>query len=261
MIRLIISDIDGTLVPEGGLTLNPEYLEVVRKLTEKGITFVAASGRQMASEDKLFGSVRDHIFYISESGALVFKHGEVIESKVLDPKYGVGVLEDLRKMPEIKVMLSYEEGYYMEGNDEEFYNLIFHTYAGVGGVVDSFLDRLDDCVKISLFVEEHAKEYEQELQKHWGDKLSVNMSGAKWIDITRKDATKGDAIAWLQNYLGVTTEETMAFGDNFNDMTMLQNAGESYASVLSHDEVKQAAKYTVASYKEDGVLQVLKTLL
>ena len=149
----------------------------------------------------------------------------------------------------------------MEGNDEAFYDLIFKTYAGTGSVVESFLDRVDDCVKISLFVEEHAKEYEQELQKSWGDKLSINMSGAKWIDITRKDASKGDAIAWLQEYLGVTPEETMAFGDNFNDITMLENAGESYASELSHEEVKQAAKYTVASYKEDGVLKVLKTLL
>ena len=149
----------------------------------------------------------------------------------------------------------------MEGHDEAFYDLIFNVYGGIGDVVESFLDRVDDCVKISLFVEKHAKEYERELQKRWGDRLSINMSGAKWIDITRKDATKGDAIAWLQEYLGVTPDETMAFGDNFNDITMLENAGESYASVLSHDEIKQAAKYTVASYKEDGVLQVLKSLL
>ena len=49
MIRLVISDIDGTLVPEGGLTLNPEYIDVVRALDAKGITFVAASGRQIST--------------------------------------------------------------------------------------------------------------------------------------------------------------------------------------------------------------------
>ena len=261
MIRLVISDIDGTLVPEGGFDLNPEYMKVIRALAAKGITFVAASGRQMASEDRLFAPVRDHIFYISESGALIFKHGEVIESRVIESKLVVGVLEDLQKMPDVNVMVSYKEGYYMEGNDDSFYDLIFRTYAGKGGVVDSFFDRVDDCVKISLFVEAHAKEYEQELQKRWGDKLSINMSGAKWIDVTRKDATKGDAIAWLQEYLGVKPEETMAFGDNFNDITMLQSVGESYASVLAHEEVKQAAKHTVASYEEDGVLQILKTLV
>ena len=42
MIKLIVSDIDGTLVPEGNTDLNPEYLEVIKKLTEKGIVFAAA---------------------------------------------------------------------------------------------------------------------------------------------------------------------------------------------------------------------------
>ena len=43
MIKLIVSDIDGTLVPEGNTDLNPEYLEVIKKLTEKGIVFAAAA--------------------------------------------------------------------------------------------------------------------------------------------------------------------------------------------------------------------------
>lgn len=42
MIKLIVSDIDGTLVPEGNTDLNPEYLEVIKKLTENGIVFAAA---------------------------------------------------------------------------------------------------------------------------------------------------------------------------------------------------------------------------
>ena len=44
MIRLIISDIDGTLVPEGESRINPEYFEVIQELIDKGIRFAAASG-------------------------------------------------------------------------------------------------------------------------------------------------------------------------------------------------------------------------
>ena len=50
MIKLIVSDIDGTLVKDGTLDINPEYMDVIRKLTEKGIHFVACSGRQYSSE-------------------------------------------------------------------------------------------------------------------------------------------------------------------------------------------------------------------
>ena len=44
MIKLVVSDIDGTLLPEGTIELNPEFFEAVRELKKKGILFVAASG-------------------------------------------------------------------------------------------------------------------------------------------------------------------------------------------------------------------------
>ena len=59
MIKLIVSDIDGTLVKDGTLDINPEYMDVIKKLTEKGIHFVACSGRQYSSEKQLFAPVKD----------------------------------------------------------------------------------------------------------------------------------------------------------------------------------------------------------
>ena len=46
MIKLVASDVDGTLVPDGTFEINPEIYDVIKKLKEKGITFAAASGRQ-----------------------------------------------------------------------------------------------------------------------------------------------------------------------------------------------------------------------
>ena len=64
MIKLIVSDIDGTLVKDGTLDINPEYMDVIRKLTEKGIHFVACSGRQYSSEKQLFATgKRYHFLY------------------------------------------------------------------------------------------------------------------------------------------------------------------------------------------------------
>ena len=71
MIKLIVSDIDGTLVKDGTLDINPEYMDVIRKLTEKGIHFVACSGRQYSSEKQLFAPVKDIISYISDGGTLI----------------------------------------------------------------------------------------------------------------------------------------------------------------------------------------------
>ena len=76
MIKLIVSDIDGTLVPEGNTDLNPEYLEVIKKLTEKGIVFAAASGRHASSIHAVFQPVGERIYYVSENGACIEKNGK-----------------------------------------------------------------------------------------------------------------------------------------------------------------------------------------
>ena len=67
MIKFIVSDIDGTLVPEGNTDLNPEYLEVIKKLTEKGIVFAAASGRHASSIHAVFQPVSERIYYVSDN--------------------------------------------------------------------------------------------------------------------------------------------------------------------------------------------------
>ena len=62
MIKLIASDIDGTLVKDGTNVLNPEIYEVILKLKERGIQFAAASGRQWGSIEQLFEPVKERIF-------------------------------------------------------------------------------------------------------------------------------------------------------------------------------------------------------
>ena len=64
MIKLIATDIDGTLLKDGTLMLDPEYMTVIEKLIAKGIRFVACSGRQFISERKLFAPIRDTLLYI-----------------------------------------------------------------------------------------------------------------------------------------------------------------------------------------------------
>lgn len=62
MIKLIVSDIDGTLVPDGSHEMNPELLDVIMKIREKGVQFAAASGRQWASIESIFGPIKERYF-------------------------------------------------------------------------------------------------------------------------------------------------------------------------------------------------------
>ena len=62
MIKLIATDIDGTLVKDGSLLIDPEYMSVIDRLIDKGIIFVVCSGRQSSSEFKLFAPIKHKLF-------------------------------------------------------------------------------------------------------------------------------------------------------------------------------------------------------
>lgn len=79
MVRLVVSDVDGTLVKDGGSveSFHPGYYDAIRKLKEKGIVFAVCSGRQLVSLEKLFAPVADEIYFAVDGGSMVFLSGRV----------------------------------------------------------------------------------------------------------------------------------------------------------------------------------------
>ena len=125
MIRLIISDIDGTLVPEGGSVVNPEYMVVIRKLLDLGVQFAAASGRQTSSIDAIFHELRDRIYYLGDNGASIQKNGETEKETLMDRENLLLLLKELKNIPGQRPLISVKEGYYTDDRDEAFYRLVF----------------------------------------------------------------------------------------------------------------------------------------
>ena len=78
MIKLVASDLDGTLLFKGAQSLPEEIFPLIRQLKKMGILFVAASGRQYANMKKMFRPVVDDMAFISENGALaVYNEKEI----------------------------------------------------------------------------------------------------------------------------------------------------------------------------------------
>ena len=84
MIRLIASDLDGTLLQNGAQVLSPEIFKLIPALKKKGIHFIAASGRQYANLRRLFALLQDEISYIAENGSLCVHEGKVVSSGQID---------------------------------------------------------------------------------------------------------------------------------------------------------------------------------
>ena len=94
MIRLIASDLDGTLLHNGAQQLTPRTIELIHALTRKGVHFIAASGRQYDNERRLFAPIKDEISYIAENGSLCIHRGEVIKPGLRDRRLQGGHLPD-----------------------------------------------------------------------------------------------------------------------------------------------------------------------
>lgn len=261
MIKLIATDIDGTLVKDGGNTINPETYDVILKLRQKGIQFAAASGRQWASIEALFEPVKEKIFYLSDNGAYVGCHGRNLFLNTIDRQLIMDLVMDVRKMPGLEVMVSGPDMVYMDTKDQEFVDWMVHGYKFRMERVDDLTDVEDQFIKISVYKKEKVQEATGSLREKYGDRLKMTISGDMWLDCMAPGVCKGQAIEVLQDSLDIKPEETMAFGDQLNDIEMLGKAYYSFAVGNARPEVKAAARFRADTNVNDGVLKILKELL
>ena len=89
MIKLIATDIDGTLVKDGTLQIDAEYMTVIDQLIKKGIHVAVCSGRQFVSEQKLFAPVRNKLLYITDGGTVVRTPKEILQVSTMPEKVSV----------------------------------------------------------------------------------------------------------------------------------------------------------------------------
>ena len=263
MIKLIASDVDGTLVKDSSPYIYPEMPEAVRQLKEKGILFCVASGRQYYSIRSMFKEVADDIAYIAENGAHIVYQGKTLMITEMNREYAEGIVKLYREHREIcECIVSTPKMTLMETDNREFIELIRNGYRNRFEVVHDVLDTTEPIMKVSIYKKDGIRKLgEEEFIPLWQDKVKATMAGEEWVDFMGKDVDKGNGLRALCEHLGIQKEETVAFGDNDNDIGMLKAAGVSYAVETARESVKQIADYICPSYNEKGVYQVIKKLI
>ncbi|MDO4619082.1 MAG: HAD family hydrolase [Lachnospiraceae bacterium] len=265
MIKLIASDIDGTLLKDGGHELYEEYFEVIQKLLDHGVAFCAASGRHITGMTGLFGPVADQIYYICEGGALLRTSDHIMKAWSLPQGSYEELLEETSDIPGVQVMIDTADCVYVNaGEDSRLFRFIHDGYQfAVENVSDLTAIPEEEVLKLSLYsadvhVEESCADF---LASDWMKKLSVAQAGTMWVDAISPKANKGEALKVLQEHLGVTKEETVYFGDNLNDLPAFGEAGMTVTVSNARDEVKEQADLIQHSYRHHGVLQQLQKIL
>ncbi len=161
MIKLIASDIDGTLVPDGSHELNPELYDVILKLRAKGIQFAAASGRQWLSIESIFEPIKEKVFYLSDNGAYVGCHGRSLYVNPIERKTVMDMVQDVRNMDGLDVMICGPDVIYTETDNQEFLDWMVNGYKFHVKQVEDLTRVESEFIKISVYrktdVEAHTR--------------------------------------------------------------------------------------------------------
>lgn len=256
MIKLIASDLDGTLLRNGTQSLNPEVFQMIRTLKQKGILFVAASGRQYQNMRRLFQPVKNDIAYICENGTLGVYHGEIFSEEHIPKDVGNDILNVIRQTQGCELLLSARATHYLENPSEKYEHHIRHVVGNDVVTVDDIFSVREPYLKISVCDFNGAAHLDPYFRERFSDRLNIALAGDIWLDTMPKGIHKGYALGKLLNLLGILPEECMAFGDQYNDMEMLKLCGFSYAMSDAVPGLIETADHTTAD-----VISTIKNVL
>lgn len=269
---LIALDLDGTLL-NSDKQLTAENAAALAKAAEAGIEIVPATGRFYRGMPQLIRELPYVHYVISINGAQVYDvaRQKTVCSSEIPWERAVSALE---RLDELDVIYDcYQDGW--GWITQEFYDKAEQYAANIHSLemikklrtpvpeLKAYLtEQAHGVQKIQAFFKD--MELRAEMLRQLPDELSdlvVTTSIVNNIEINSREATKGIALKKLADYLEIPIEQTMAFGDDLNDITMLQEAGIGVAMGNADDEVKRAADYVTADCNSSGVARAIKHFL
>lgn len=244
MIKMVASDLDGTLLLNKAQSLPPELFPLIEKLKEQGIMFVAASGRQYANMKRLFAPVADDISYICENGAMAIQDEQVLYQTGFDSGLVREIIETILAKDGCEFTCSTKDFYYLMPKTEAFYDLMLREIKNVGKVIKSLDEITEPCMKVAVYDKNGISDkFIRFWQERFSDRCKVVTSGNEWVDFIPYETNKANGIKTFQQKFGIAPEECVVFGDEYNDIEMLKCVPYSFVMSHSKEGVKQHAAY------------------
>lgn len=250
---------DGTLL-NSQHQVSHQFFELFEELNEKGVVFVAASGRQHNSIVEKLNSIVDRIYIIAENGGIVKHRDQELLATAFPPELVLEPIELLNAYPDINTILCTRENAYVRSDRKHFKKFVDEYYTSTT-YIDSLTDCSEELLKIALYHTEGSEKNIYPKVKQFEDRLQVKVSGPNWVDLSHMNCNKGYALKMLQNQLGISKEQTIAFGDYNNDIEMFEQSKYSIAMANAHPTILDLATHQTLSNDELGVETMLRKII
>ena len=264
MVSLIATDLDGTLLMSGGV-VGDRTNRVLERAEAAGFGLVLVTGRPPRWMRPVTEQVSHRGVAICANGGIVMdlESGDVIRATGFPPEHGLAVLQALRaQFPGLVFGVEWADGFaheaaYPKGTRRS------ELMRGVAQDVDDVEELFDrPVVKLLARVTDEAiDDLAARAADLLGDAATVTHSAIGLLEISVHGVTKGATLRALAADRGLGAADVIAFGDMPNDVPMLRWAGRSVAVANAHEQVLEVADEVTASNDEEGVADVIETLL
>lgn len=263
--KIVFSDIDGTLLNKER-QLSIATISEIKRLKDK-VPFILISARMPAAMRHLQKELEiEELPIISYNGGLIIVNGEVVSTTEIP----VAIIENLTNWNtnlNCHLSLYHNDEWYVPSMDywakrEENNTKITPNVKISTAVISKWKTENKGAHKIMAMGEEsHIDEIVSFLSKEYADELHLYRSKSTYLEISPKSISKLTAIKFLlQDHFKFPLEESIAFGDNYNDVEMLNHVGFGVAVGNARNEAKQVANHITELSIEDGVAKSLKEL-
>lgn len=265
-IKIIATDLDGTLMSPDHLTVTERTRNALLSAHEKGIKVSIATGRALNFTEGVTNQIPFADYVICSNGASVYdrNNNKFIYTNLVSSEITAEAIALLNSLPVYYNIYIDGKIYAQKGADVFFGNLNLPTV-----FLEDFVSRLIICDDISeetkgkgaelidvFFSDENSKKIILDFFDKKGLFLASALEGV--VSATAQGSDKGTALKGLCDILGIDSDEAMTFGDASNDATMLEYAYYSFAMENGDDICKKSARFSAPSNADDGVAQMIE---
>lgn len=260
LIRLIASDMDGTLLDEHS-EVPPETYDLILALREKGVHFAASSGRRFDRLCQFFAPVRGKMDFVAANGAQVYVDGELVDREVFSHLGIRRLAKTVGKFESLHMALFDDEKSFLLDDEDKFVREIDKDLPNAERIW--YLPGPEvSILKISIYCEDgHVMDYAYALSRELGDEFLFAPSGTHWIDALQRGVNKATGIEQVMAHHGITRDEVMAFGDSMNDYEIIRFVGTGCAMANGRPALKAVANRVIGYNYDQAVQGEMRKLL
>lgn len=272
-IKLVAFDMDGTFLNDENTYNHQRFAELLPKLRARKIHVVAASGSQYQRLQTQFQEFQDHMDFVSQNGAVVHSNGQPLKVTAMPADAVAATLDVIQQKftaDEIAehIVVGFKSAYVDQRISQGAYDLTHRYYdhhlqrvADLPTVTPTRLN--DQITSIGITFQPHVDftHVMTTLRHSLPAELASQTSGYNTELISESSVNKAAGLRQLQDKYQIADDEIMTFGDNENDLSMLQLTPYGYAVENATPTVKAQVGHFTQTNNDEGVLNVLSTLV